>query len=156
MWPSIRRRASAKDYPIAWEDLDGDGDPELVIRELEHNGTCSDRTLVEYIHVRADLSMVRVFVRETEAELCFERRRWDHLDRDVERLGPNKLREVIHLVNRTHTRSKTIGTVEFERTRADEAFQFVGGVGRGSLLTSADMGSDREFVRHWGPIPAPK
>jgi len=88
---------------VAFDDVDQDGAPELVIQERAHNAPAYDAALFHYFHVGDDLSLRRVLVVETRLVDALEerhgarRRSPDLVTRTVEKTGRGTVRLRVRL-----------------------------------------------------------
>jgi len=102
---------------VAFDDVDQDGAPELVIQERAHNGPAYDAALFHYFHVGDDLSLRRVLVVETRQIDALEeghgarRRSPDLVTRTVEKTGRGTVRLHVRLESPDGQRAREIGTL---------------------------------------------
>lgn len=125
-WAARRKRWGLVRQPLVqFDDLDLDGRPEVVFQKREHNGTMVNSAVYHYLRVDTDLSLKRVFERETRlVDLYAEGE--GYINRTIEKLAPGRIRLTSLLV--THpfdTTGELAGTVILEQRKRGEPFRVV-------------------------------
>jgi hypothetical protein len=84
-WPAI---PISKPF-IDFNDLNLDGNPEVVFKERIHNGTCLNAIVHHFLHIGGDLSLTPIF--RLESLSCGYDGRAGYLIRTIEKPEPNQL-----------------------------------------------------------------
>jgi hypothetical protein len=126
-WMSRRKGWRLVKPPLVrFDDLDQDGQDEIVYQVRIHNGTMINAVAYHYLHVGHDTSLAEVFVRETRLVNLFAPAGDPHafILRDIEKLGPGRIRLRTTLAD-TPFRSggDEAGSVELCRERPGSRFR---------------------------------
>ncbi len=104
---------------VDFNDLNLDGNPEVVFKERIHNGTALNAIVHHFLHIGSDLSLTPIF--RLEALSCGYDGRAGYLIRTIEKPEPNQILVRVS-ANRFKEGEKNIGYVVFESLDASSPF----------------------------------
>lgn len=133
---------------VSLEDLDGDGDEELVVEEQVHNGNMYNAVVYRYFKIGSDLSLKQVLPLETRAwDIRSEDAGGGYILRRVERTA-NGL--VLKVSLETGGKHLQVGSVELVRSRQDGTYTLAAHhcsmPSRCDVLVTSSDGSEDEFM----------
>lgn len=110
---------------VGFDDLNLDGNPEVVFKERIHNGTVLNAIVHHFLHIGGDLSLVPIFRLEARSSHdFFNEGRPGYLVRTIEKLKPNRiLLSVTVSADPFESGSKKIGSVILESSGPSSPFE---------------------------------
>lgn len=76
---------------ISFDDLDQDGQPEIIIQEVVHNGTMYNAVVYYYFHLGRDLSLNQVMALETRVVDLYTPNEEGRIVREIKKQKPTEL-----------------------------------------------------------------
>jgi len=146
-WTTLRKPL------IGFEDVDGDGRPELVVEEVVHNGTVYNAVAYYYFHMGDDLALHQVLSIETRAVDLYTPKETGVVLRVLSKGAPRELLLSTYVEDSAQGKPRRkVGNVTLRTTRSGEAFRVVKMVVfdqryASLLVTSSGMQED-EFLAH--------
>jgi hypothetical protein len=137
---------------LSFDDVDGDGQKEILIRERVRNGTMYNAIVHHYYHLSADLALHHMLAVETGLNDLFTEDQDGTINRTVQKIGRGQLRVVVDLefAGRPSKR-RNLGEFVLRNSRAGEPFRVVArkvfDPNYAEILVTASGESESAFIR---------
>jgi hypothetical protein len=124
-WTDMMQHAGLMTRPyLFFEDINQDGQPEVVIEEHGHNGNVYNAIIYHYFHLEKDLNLKHILALETRLLLYFTDMGPSMLVRTVEKLAPNKIRiRIEETFKESPSQNRPVGEVLLESENAASVFK---------------------------------
>ena len=136
---------------VSFDDLDQDGQPELVVEERVHNGTMYNAVVYHYFKINPDLSLLRLLALETRLIDLFSEDKGGTIVRKITKLGPNRIK-VVAMLQIPNQEPQNLGEVILSRQNSGAPYQVLSrhpiNYDYEELLITASEEDEDKFLRN--------